>query len=210
MDNILKFPVYVLTQTGKSKLHKNLLSTIREASCGDGGSVERSEGRRFNPRLRSPMSMYPRALESEQLKQEVTHIEEERIQVVNNIEELEQKIKDLDNQTEESVREMEVECALLEGEQESEMTLMEREQELLDQLKKKIHRVEKPRNSEKPQDSGEQTQSMEHLEFQKLEREINQGEEKDDQSREILREIAECQRVAVTRKKVKRKTLFDI
>jgi len=50
------------------------------------------------------------------------------------------------------------------------------------------------------QDSGEQTQSMEHLEFQKLEREINQGEEKDDQSREILREIAECQRVAVARK----------
>lgn len=45
-------------------------------------------------------------LESVQLKQEVTHIEEERIQVVNNIEELEQKIKDLDNQMEESVREV--------------------------------------------------------------------------------------------------------
>lgn len=46
------------------------------------------------------------ALESVQLKQEVTHIEEERIQVLNNIEELEQKIKDLDNQMEESVREV--------------------------------------------------------------------------------------------------------
>lgn len=41
-----------------------------------------------------------------QLKKEVTHIEEERIQVLNNIEELEQKIKDLDNQMEESVREV--------------------------------------------------------------------------------------------------------
>lgn len=41
-----------------------------------------------------------------QQKQEVTQIEEERIQVVNNIEELEQKIKDLDNQMEESVREV--------------------------------------------------------------------------------------------------------
>lgn len=41
-----------------------------------------------------------------QLKQEVTHIEEERIQVLNNIEELEQKIKDLENQMEESVREV--------------------------------------------------------------------------------------------------------
>lgn len=46
------------------------------------------------------------ALESVQHKQEVTHIEEERIQVLNNIEELEQKIKDLDNQMEESVREV--------------------------------------------------------------------------------------------------------
>lgn len=51
--------------------------------------------------------MSPQVLESAQLKQEVTHIEEERIQVVNNIEELEQKIKDLDNQMEESVREVE-------------------------------------------------------------------------------------------------------
>lgn len=41
-----------------------------------------------------------------ELKQEVRHIEEERIQVLNNIEELEQKIKDLDNQMEESVREV--------------------------------------------------------------------------------------------------------
>lgn len=46
------------------------------------------------------------ALDTVQLKQEVTHIEEERIQVLNNIEELEQKIKDLDNQMEESVREV--------------------------------------------------------------------------------------------------------
>lgn len=46
------------------------------------------------------------ALEGVQLKQEVTQIEEERIQVLNNIEELEQKIKDVDNQMEESVREV--------------------------------------------------------------------------------------------------------
>lgn len=48
----------------------------------------------------------PQVLESVKLKQEVTQIEEERIQVLNNIEELEQKIKDLDNQMEESVREV--------------------------------------------------------------------------------------------------------
>ena len=41
-----------------------------------------------------------------QLKQEVTHMEEERVQVVNNIDELEQKIKELDNQMDESIREV--------------------------------------------------------------------------------------------------------
>ncbi|XP_031725066.1 pleckstrin homology-like domain family B member 2 isoform X4 [Anarrhichthys ocellatus] len=141
-----------------------------------------------------------KALESVQLKQEVTHIEEERIQVVNNIEELEQKIKDLDNQMEESVREMEVECALLEGEHESEMTQLQREKELLDQLKKRIHSIEKTSHTEKSQDTEEQTKSLEDLEFQKLEREINQDEEKESQSQELLREIADCQRIAVTRK----------
>lgn len=48
----------------------------------------------------------PQVLESVKLKQEVTQIEEERIQVLNNVEELEQKIKDLDNQMEESVQEV--------------------------------------------------------------------------------------------------------
>ena len=41
---------------------------------------------------------------------------------------------------------------------------------------------------------------MEDLEFQKLEREIKQDEEKQNQSQELLREIAECQRLTVTRK----------
>lgn len=41
---------------------------------------------------------------------------------------------------------------------------------------------------------------MEDLEFQKLEREINQDEEKENWSQELLREIAECQRLTVTRK----------
>ncbi|XP_077361061.1 pleckstrin homology-like domain family B member 2 isoform X3 [Festucalex cinctus] len=138
-------------------------------------------------------------LESAQLKQEVTHIEEERIQVVNNIEELEQKIKDLDNQMEESVREMEVECALLEGEQESEMAQLQKEKDLLDQLKENIHCAEKISHTEKAQEAEEQAKSLEELEFQKLEREIHQDEEKENQS-QLLREIADCQRLAITRK----------
>ncbi|XP_033834314.1 pleckstrin homology-like domain family B member 2 [Periophthalmus magnuspinnatus] len=141
-----------------------------------------------------------KVLESEQLKQEVTQIEEERIQVLNNIEELEQKIKDLDNQMEESVREMEVERALLDGEHESEVAQLEREKELLDQLKEKIHSIEKPNGSERTEQVDEQTKSLEELDFQKLEREINQDEEKENQSQELLREIAECQRISVTRK----------
>lgn len=44
--------------------------------------------------------------EDMQIKQEVSLLEEERIQVLNNIEELEQKIKDLDTQLNESVGEV--------------------------------------------------------------------------------------------------------
>lgn len=50
------------------------------------------------------------------------------------------------------------------------------------------------------QEAEEQTKNLEDLEFQKLEREINQDEEKEVQSQELLREIAECQRLTVTRK----------
>ncbi|XP_019729024.1 pleckstrin homology-like domain family B member 1 isoform X4 [Hippocampus comes] len=101
----------------------------------------------------SPSSNHrAKVLESVQLKQQVTHIEEERIQVVNNIEELEQKIKDLDNQMEESVREMEVECALLEGEQESEMAQLQKENDLLDQLKENSHTSEEISHTEKAQE----------------------------------------------------------
>lgn len=45
-----------------------------------------------------------------------------------------------------------------------------------------------------------QSKSLEDLEFQKLEREIKQDEEKENQSQELLREIADCQRLTVTRK----------
>ncbi|XP_051902706.1 pleckstrin homology-like domain family B member 2 isoform X2 [Hippocampus zosterae] len=148
----------------------------------------------------SPSSNHrAKVLESVQLKQEVTHIEEERIQVVNNIEELEQKIKDLDNQMEESVREMEVECALLEGEQESEMAQLQKENDLLDQLKENSHTSEKISHTEKAQEAEDQAKSLEELEFQKLEREIHQDEEKENRG-QLLREIADCQRLAITRK----------
>ena len=50
------------------------------------------------------------------------------------------------------------------------------------------------------QEAKEQTKSFEDLEFQKLESEINQGEEKENRSQELLRQIAECQRLTVTRK----------
>lgn len=46
-------------------------------------------------------------MEEGQRRQEVTRVEEERIQVLNNMEELEQKIKELDNQMDESLREVE-------------------------------------------------------------------------------------------------------
>ncbi|XP_041750169.1 pleckstrin homology-like domain family B member 2 isoform X1 [Coregonus clupeaformis] len=180
------------------------------------------------------------------LKQEVSRIEEERIQVLNNIEEVEQKIKDLDNQMEESIREMEVERALLEGEEVSEMALLQREKEVLDQLNEKIGSTDKTALTERSQEkalldaervkverlaelvSEQRTQLdncpealqeqlkehlsrdvevleakrkwFEDLEFQQLERESRQDEEKEGQTQHLLREIADYQRSTVTRK----------
>ncbi|KAB5533301.1 hypothetical protein PHYPO_G00130190 [Pangasianodon hypophthalmus] len=93
--------------------------------------------------------------EEVRLKQEVTRIEEERIQVLNNMEELEQKIKELDNQMDESVQEMEVERALLEGEQESEAAQLQQEKEALEQLKDKMADLEKKVQAEKLQDKAQ-------------------------------------------------------
>ncbi|XP_076129843.1 pleckstrin homology-like domain family B member 1 isoform X2 [Alosa pseudoharengus] len=157
-----------------------------------------------DPRTHSPaLSLHNKASESMHLKKEVTRIEEERIQVLNNIEELEQKVKDLDNQMEESIREMEVEKALLEGEQDSEMVQLQREREQLDKLNEKMSAVEKNSADDKAQDSEVlevEAKRFEDLEFQQLERESRQDEEKDTRTQQLLRETAEYQRSTVTRK----------
>ncbi|XP_046733650.1 pleckstrin homology-like domain family B member 2 isoform X4 [Silurus meridionalis] len=141
--------------------------------------------------------------EEVRLKQEVTRIEEERIQVLNNMEELELKIKELDNQMDESIQEMEVERALLDGEQESEAAQLQQEKEALEQLKDKMADMERKVQVEKSQDAETlevETKRFEDLEFQQLERESRQDEEKETQTQQILREIAEFQRSTVTRK----------
>ncbi|XP_065116615.1 pleckstrin homology-like domain family B member 2 isoform X3 [Paramisgurnus dabryanus] len=92
--------------------------------------------------------------EDMQLRQEVTRIEEERIQVLNNIEELEQKIRDLDTQMDESIREMEVERALLDGEQEAELAQLQSDKDELEQLKEKMGSMEKSAQNNQTQDKA--------------------------------------------------------
>ncbi|XP_039533520.1 pleckstrin homology-like domain family B member 2 isoform X2 [Pimephales promelas] len=202
-----------------------------------------------SPHLRSKVS------EDRQLRQEVTRIEEERIQVFNNIEELEQKIRDLDTQMDESIREMEVERALLDGEQEAEVTQLQSDKETLEQLNQKMGNMEKNAQRNHTQDKAwleaervkverlaeliseqktqldtcpealkeqlqiqlsrlwkyhfflldtealeAETKRFEDLEFQQLEKESHQDEEKETQTQQLLREIAEYQRSVVTRK----------
>ncbi|CAL8304456.1 unnamed protein product, partial [Gadus morhua 'NCC'] len=147
----------------------------------------------------SPSSQHrDKVLGSFQLKQEVTHMEEERVQVVNNIDELEQKVKELDNQMDESIREMEVECALLDGEHDSELAQLQKEKESLEQLNGKIHSIDK--NNRIEMNRGEELRAQEDSEFQRLEKELSQEEEKENHTQTLLREIADCQRSTVTRK----------
>ncbi|KAG7487338.1 hypothetical protein MATL_G00022170 [Megalops atlanticus] len=122
-----------------------------------GGQTEPPHGSTLapTPSPRLLRTTAPETSEDGQLKQEVTRIEEERIQVLNSIEELEQKIKDLDNQMEESVREMEVERALLEGEQTAEASQLQQEKDLLEQLNDKLSDLEKSVQAEKSQEKAQ-------------------------------------------------------
>ncbi|KAG9332388.1 hypothetical protein JZ751_014984 [Albula glossodonta] len=218
----------------------------RRRSGNTEGPAPRSSAPSPSPRpIRTP-TVPADSPEDGQLKQEVTRIEEERIQLLNNMEELEQKIKDLDNQMEESVREMELERALLEGEQDSEVSQLQQEKETLEQLNEKLANLENIVHVEKsqgrarlqaeraevdrlaalvseqktqmdscPEAQKEQLQlqlsrdadslelekkRFEDLEFQQLERESRQDEEKETVTQQLLREIAEYQRSSVTRK----------
>ncbi|XP_024135792.1 pleckstrin homology-like domain family B member 1 isoform X2 [Oryzias melastigma] len=134
---------------------------------------------------------------------EVRHVEEERIQVLNNIEELEQKIKELDNQMEESAREVEVEQALVEAEQESEEAALHQEKVALEGLHNKMEDLETNSKQEKEKDCevlDTETKRFEDLEFQHLEKESRQDEEKETHIQQLLKEIADYQRSSVTRK----------
>nr|XP_015196755.1 PREDICTED: pleckstrin homology-like domain family B member 2 [Lepisosteus oculatus] len=229
-------------QYGGSVDHQLQPSRLQEARAPCGSL--RSSG--SSPHLLRTNKQTSEPPENENRNQEVTRIEEERIQVLNNLEELEQKIKDLDNQMEESMREMDMEKALLEGEQESESAQLQHDKEVLDQLNARIADIEKSSVSEKlkdkakldaerekieklqelyteqktqldncPESMREQLQQQlkrdadlleveakrfEDLEFQQLERESRQDEEKETLTQQLLREVADYQRSAVTRK----------
>ncbi|XP_051782467.1 pleckstrin homology-like domain family B member 2 isoform X7 [Erpetoichthys calabaricus] len=156
-----------------------------------------------NASLQHRSAKISNTLEEERIKQEIVCVEDERIHVLNNLEELEQKIKDLSNQMEESARELDMERALLDGEHDSEMTQLQHEKEVLDQLNGKIAELETNVISEKCKDADHlevETKKFEDLEFQQLEKESRQDEEKENLTQQLLREIAEYQRNIVTRK----------
>ncbi|XP_071026431.1 pleckstrin homology-like domain family B member 2 isoform X6 [Oncorhynchus clarkii lewisi] len=142
-------------------------------------------------------------VEEGQRRQEVTRVEEERIQVLNNMEELEQKIKELDNQMDESLREVEVERALVEAEQQAELAALQQERDALETLNTKMSDMEQQAQNQKTPNSEvleAETKRFEDLEFQQLERESCHDEEKEESTQQLLREIADYQRSTVTRK----------
>ncbi|XP_073730527.1 pleckstrin homology-like domain family B member 2 isoform X2 [Misgurnus anguillicaudatus] len=124
--------------------------------------------------------------EDMQLRQEVTRIEEERIQVLNNIEELEQKIRDLDTQMDESIREMEVERALLDGEQEAELAQLQSDKDELEQLKEKMGSMEKSAQNNQTQDKA--LLEAERVKIEKLAELISEQRTQLDNCPEALKE----------------------
>ncbi|KAJ8276700.1 hypothetical protein COCON_G00084520 [Conger conger] len=139
-----------------------------------------------SPSPRHLRTQVPEVSDDGQLKQEVSRIEEERIQVLNNMEELEQKIKDLDNQMEESIREMEVERALLEGEQDAEVAQLQQEKEVLDQLKERMTDMEKNVQEKKSQEKAQLDAEREKVE--RLAEQVSEQKTQLDNCPEALKE----------------------
>uniref|UniRef100_A0A674EPZ9 Pleckstrin homology-like domain family B member 2 n=1 Tax=Salmo trutta TaxID=8032 RepID=A0A674EPZ9_SALTR len=160
-----------------------------------------------------------------QRRQEVTRVEEERIQVLNNMEELEQKIKELDNQMDESLREVEgwrereeaclyacrpsvcvcvcQACVSLEAERARVEQLSQSVCELRSQLHCCPEAMKEPLQEQLARNSEvleAETKRFEDLEFQQLERESRHDEEKEENTQQLLRQIADYQRSTVTRK----------
>uniref|UniRef100_A0A8P4K4F8 PH domain-containing protein n=1 Tax=Dicentrarchus labrax TaxID=13489 RepID=A0A8P4K4F8_DICLA len=152
--------------------------------------------------------------------EEVRRVEEERIQVLNNMEELEQKIKELDNQVEESAREVKRRhnvkiltihslilileaCELLQAERGRVERLAQIVCEQRSQLDSCPEATKEPLQEQLARDCEVlemETKRFEDLEFQQLERESRQDEEKETHTQQLLREIADYQRSSVTRK----------
>ncbi|KAL1006642.1 hypothetical protein UPYG_G00074820 [Umbra pygmaea] len=153
----------------------------------------------------SPTPRLPRTKQADeaQRRKEVIGLEEERIQVLNNMEELEQKIKELDNQMDESLREVEVECALVEAEQDAELAALQHERDAVEILNAKMADIEQQAQKHKTQDTellDADMKQFEDLEFQQLEKESRQDEEKETRTQHLLKELADYQRSTVTRK----------
>ncbi|XP_054556580.1 pleckstrin homology-like domain family B member 2 isoform X3 [Talpa occidentalis] len=106
----------------------------------------------------------PESVSEEQRTRELAAMEETRLAILNNLKELEQKIKDINDQMDESSRESDMEYALLDGEQKSETTELMREKESLDQLKRKITKLEKTIVGEKTKEKVKLDAEREKLE----------------------------------------------
>ncbi|KAJ8347848.1 hypothetical protein SKAU_G00264370 [Synaphobranchus kaupii] len=148
----------------KRQVRQRRHSGHREARAQSPSVSLRASAPSPSPSPRLIRTQVPEVSDDGLLKQEVTRIEEERIQVLNNMEELEQKIKDLDNQMEESIREMEVERALLEGEQDAEVAQLQQEKEVLEQLKKKMTEMERNVQEKKSQEKSQLDAEREKVE----------------------------------------------
>ncbi|XP_043936862.1 pleckstrin homology-like domain family B member 1 isoform X8 [Protopterus annectens] len=127
-------------------------------------------------------------------KQEVVHLEEERVRVLSHIDDLKTRVKELEQQLQESAREAEMERALLQGERESEMEQIAQEHIIVGQLEEKLTELELGIQQEKDKEAEtleSETKLFEDLEFQQLEKESRLEEERENMSQQLQQEKTE-------------------
>ncbi|XP_043936861.1 pleckstrin homology-like domain family B member 1 isoform X7 [Protopterus annectens] len=119
-------------------------------------------------------------------KQEVVHLEEERVRVLSHIDDLKTRVKELEQQLQESAREAEMERALLQGERESEMEQIAQEHIIVGQLEEKLTELELGIQQEK--DKERAMLDAERKELERLQSLYNEHKSQLDNCPESVRE----------------------
>ncbi|XP_063167560.1 pleckstrin homology-like domain family B member 1 isoform X2 [Candoia aspera] len=171
--------------------------TPRQEGCG-GGRLEEESLREESSSTESAGHEHEAPLTPEPVR-----LEEEHARLRASTEHLQSRLEELEQQLREATREAEMEQALLQGEREAELHQLQQEQQVVHLLQMQLSGLDATVRQERDKEAEAmeaETKLFEDLEFQQLEQESCQEEERELLSHRLLRNQAESHRCLARRK----------